>query len=457
MTLALKPFQEKGVDFLCANPRAFLGDDAGLGKSAQMIRAADRLGLKRVLIVCPAIGKVSWLTELPKWTTDKTRIIADIVRVPDHIPSGPIVVIVTYDFLAVNRTTMPKVFAAADKFDVVICDEAHYLKTKSAHRTRQVYGLKCDLQKGLIATARPDYIWLATATPRPNHVGEVYTHLRAVFPHILEGLFGYVPDQTIFEDRFCKIAYTNFGRKIEGDHRDRSIPLRDAFCTIWLARSKGMVMPELGQVQCLALPLDVDQPKLPVLDGAMPDFDFVEDDEDMISLAALEVAAASERRTLGEAKAPGAVKWIKEFLVNRPNKKLVVFAHHHTVLDYIVQSCPEFSPVVLTGGSSPFAKQHAVHAFQHDPRTRLFVGQNQAAMTSITLTAASDCLLVEPDWTPDNNYQMFSRLHRIGQTEPVTAWFAYADGTMDKRLTNVLRRKAEDAALFTGKDKVGHI
>ncbi|GKT33494.1 putative multi-domain containing protein, partial [Aduncisulcus paluster] len=60
------------------------------------------------------------------------------------------------------------------------------------------------------------------------------------------------------------------------------------------------------------------------------------------------------------------------------------------------------------------------------------------------LTAASDVLLIEPDGSPVHNYQAISRCHRIGQTNGVIAHFAYAHGTIDARISNLLRKRAAD-------------
>lgn len=57
--------------------------------------------------------------------------------------------------------------------------------------------------------------------------------------------------------------------------------------------------------------------------------------------------------------------------------------------------------------------------------------------------------MVEQEWTPADNYQAVSRVHRIGQTEPVTVYLAYAAKTLDERIAARAKRKADDfATLF---------
>lgn len=66
--MKLYGFQEADVEFICNHPNTLLAEDAGLGKSAIMVAAANVLKPRRVLVVCPNIAKFNWASkELPKW------------------------------------------------------------------------------------------------------------------------------------------------------------------------------------------------------------------------------------------------------------------------------------------------------------------------------------------------------------------------------------------------------
>ena len=62
-------YQKVGADFLCDNPAAFLADEQGLGKTLQVIAACDKLGLTKVVVICPAIAKINWRREFERWGT----------------------------------------------------------------------------------------------------------------------------------------------------------------------------------------------------------------------------------------------------------------------------------------------------------------------------------------------------------------------------------------------------
>jgi SNF2 family DNA or RNA helicase len=55
-------------------------------------------------------------------------------------------------------------------------------------------------------------------------------------------------------------------------------------------------------------------------------------------------------------------------------------------------------------------------------------------------------VLAELSWTDAEQTQAIDRVHRIGQTEPVTAWRVIAAQTLDTRIAELIDRKAGLAA-----------
>ncbi|EQD78303.1 helicase SWR1, partial [mine drainage metagenome] len=79
-------------------------------------------------------------------------------------------------------------------------------------------------------------------------------------------------------------------------------------------------------------------------------------------------------------------------------------------------------------------------------------GSITAAGVGITLTAASDVVIAEQDWTPATLDQAEDRLHRIGQAECVTALHILAAGTIDEAIAALVERKRVviDSVLMPG-------
>lgn len=453
MTLTLRPSQSEGVDFLRSRPTAILADDTGLGKSAQAIRAADAVGAQRVLILCQAIGRVSWAVEAPKWQT-LPRQIAVFGNKSTHVPTGPLVLIAAYSSLSTYRARKRFEVAlsasgAFGGFDVVILDEAHHLAHPKSARTQAVYGNSMDRSGGVLDLVEAKHVWLLSATLQRGNASELFPHLRALFPAVLAVEFGHVPTLKEFTDRYCLTAETPYGTQILGNDPDQVSSLRERLRPFVLRRVKQDVARELGDVQHVELPVEIDAKK--VLEAARGDAGYV--DAYLDALDANDASAdvvppnvAAVWRALGGFKVAPAAEWAVEFLTDNPDRKLVIFAHHTEVIDGLTTRLEKFGAQKLDGSVLPGVRALRVAQFQNDPDRRVLVGQTVAAGTSITLTAAHDVLMVEQEWTPADNYQAISRVHRIGQTQPVTAYYLYAANTVDARIAARARRKTADFA-----------
>ena len=193
MPLELYPYQQTGATFLARRGRALLADEMGLGKSAQAIAACDIVGAGlSVGVVCPASVKANWKREFALFGREAHNV--DIE---------------SYDKVARG---------AFDKaaFDVLILDEAHYLKSPKAKRTKAIYGPKCDGVDGLVG--RSNRVFLLTGTPTPNDPSELWTHLRAVMPGAIAGKTRPRPYFS-FINRYCTIINKGFGPQITGGRR----------------------------------------------------------------------------------------------------------------------------------------------------------------------------------------------------------------------------------------------
>ena len=69
-----------------------------------------------------------------------------------------------------------------------------------------------------------------------------------------------------------------------------------------------------------------------------------------------------------------------------------------------------------------------------------------AAGVGVNLQVASNVVLAELSWTNAEQTQAIDRVHRIGQTDPVTAWRIIAAQTIDARIAELIDSKASLAA-----------
>ena len=91
-------------------------------------------------------------------------------------------------------------------------------------------------------------------------------------------------------------------------------------------------------------------------------------------------------------------------------------------------------------------RQEKVNRFQTDADCKLFLISLKAGGLGLNLTAAEYVFLLDPWWNPAVEAQAIDRSHRIGQTEPVTAWRIIAAQTLDARIAELIDSKAGLAA-----------
>lgn len=243
--LNLEKYQDEGVDFLVARDAAILGDKPGLGKTAQAIVAAIRTGAKRILVICPSILLVNWEREFAMWWARYSSeplpkvfladgSVAKLKALPKDVPA---IAVVNHDKLSLDQNAWTD-FIVSSRWHVIVLDEAHNFKNVSAKRTKAVYGrlLKTN-PKGETRW------WLLSGTIAPNHAGEFYPHLRALFHDVITKPNGKLMTRTQFEDTYCVVLDTPFGRSIKGS-RNLDV-LKRKLAPHYLARPEPKDLPPL--------------------------------------------------------------------------------------------------------------------------------------------------------------------------------------------------------------------
>lgn len=434
-TLKPFPYQDEGSDWLSIRKAAFLADEAGLGKTVQAIKGAEKVGAEAILIFCPKSAVQVWHSEFRRWW-----------------PGGPTPVVLNFDKMSINAdqnadklSPEARSVLNSQHWDLLIIDEAHRLKTYGAHRTQNIYGK---------IKGKADRVWLLSATPTPNHNGELYSHLKALAPSYIRAASGHVMAQTEFEDEFCRVEHhPRFGRHVVGNSPTGTQKLKQIIAPMVLRRRKREVLPQLPPLRFVAHPLTdwdrkIDASK--TLEAFKPPAEAQADPDALLQwLRSDKVEFSSERRATGIMKVPGVVDTIMD-MIDDGQRKLLVFGIHRDVLDGIQRALPGLGFARIDGGTSQKDREKAVEDFMTKDDCEIFLGQIQACGEALTLTAGSEVLFAEASWTPSENYQAACRAHRIGQNNGVNARFLTVPGSVDELVMRVLARKAAQIAELFG-------
>jgi len=422
--MKLFPFQSNGVDrieelFGKGNHGVLLADSMGLGKTIQALEVVNRAQPMHVLIVCPASLKTNWLRESHTWLNP--RYSYETIYgwgCAAFTPGFPLVTIVNYDVLA--KTNFKHC-----KFDLIIYDEAHYMKSPKAKRTKAA--AKIVSKKRLLLTGTP-------ILSRPKEIWQLLLLCGVAKPR----------DFQAFGLKYCA-GYKEWIFIPGGNGRRKQVWNFDGASNLgelndWLnkavmvRRLKEDVLPDLPErtIQLIELSSTGMKARL-----SAEEFDVAASrlkHDQWLSFEEYSLVRHEEAMD----KLPGVIKFIE--LALESSQKIVVFAHHRDVIDGINDAFD--SAVTLYGGMKNEAKQASVDTFQNDLECRLFIGQIQAAGVGITLTAASHVIFAEMPWTPAEFDQAIDRCHRIGQKENVLAQVLAVENTLDVKISQAIIRKA---------------
>ena len=147
-------------------------------------------------------------------------------------------------------------------------------------------------------------------------------------------------------------------------------------------------------------------------------------------------------RRIGQAKAELAADYAAQLARNVG--KVVFFAKHVDVMDAAEQLFTErgLGYASIRGDQTAKTRRANIEAFLTDPKVAVAVCSLTAASVGLNLEVASNVVLAELSWTSAEQTQAIDRVHRIGQTEPVTAWRIVAAQTIDPMLAQLIDDKA---------------
>lgn len=403
----LREYQLAGVEELMKklttnrSHGALLADEPGLGKTAQAIEVMNRLAPKTVLVVCPASLKINWTRELAMWLrldlAVEVRTYGEIVR--EHQQLG--------------------------HYELVVFDEAHYLKNPDAKRSKACFALYAD------------YRLFLTGSPILNRPIELYPILHSLGLKLSRVQYG----QRYCSGHLIRVPFRGghgFRKAWDFSGASHMDELNQALRgSVMVRRSKAKILTELPAKVRQVIAMKFSSGESAAFRARFNSLTQAADILKEVQRIPFE-EIARERYNVALKKLPYVEDFINDLL--EEEDKLVVFCHHRDVIERLAAAGPD--RVKLYGGMTEKQKDEAVQAFQHGP-AKVFVGQIAAAGVGLTLTAASTVLFGEEPWTPGDVIQCEDRLHRIGQRDTVRVFHLVADGSIDARIVNALVEKQQ--------------
>jgi hypothetical protein len=453
--LELMPHQAALLAAAADGHRTFLlADEPGLGKTAQALLAAQAANAYPLLCVVPSVVKTNWAREAARWTP--SRSVTVIQGSGETINGFADIVVVNYEVL--DRHVG---WIATHRFGGMIVDEAHFIKNKKSQRSQHVLEIADHIRQRV---ARPLMMAL-TGTPLINDIDD----FRAIWQFL-----GWIGERTAGPQLLASLEETGLTPLDRGFHP----AARQAVIDLGIVRRRKVdVADEIPARRIADLPVELDAAAARSIreaerelalrlvqryDGAVAaraersgvtvegiDHELVRrvagwEHSDEAQSSGENVFAMVRR--IGLAKATLAADFAAQLARNAG--KVVFFAKHIDVMDAASELLESrgIGYASVRGDQTPAVRQRNIDAFVKDPDVAVAVCSLTAAGVGLNLQVASNVVLAELSWTDAEQTQAIDRVHRIGQTEPVTAWRIIATQTIDAKIAELIDSKAGLAA-----------
>ena len=160
----------------------------------------------------------------------------------------------------------------------------------------------------------------------------------------------------------------------------------------------------------------------------------------------LREAINKTRMITGIAKAHYVCAFVKTLL--EAGETVVLYAHHHKVMDIYLDELKEYYPVMISGRQTGKVKDLAQKAFM-DGDTDLIIVSLRSA-TGLNLQRGRCAVFGELDWSPAVSSQCEDRLHRIGQKDSVLCYYLVCPAGTDMDMQETLGLKTSQFVNIMG-------
>jgi SWI/SNF-related matrix-associated actin-dependent regulator 1 of chromatin subfamily A len=469
-------YQKKAAVFFdTCQGKALLGDQPGVGKTASAMTYAAWKG-KKTLVVCPANLRLNWRKEILKFTNEKAFVYkwkpTKKSKKINYSKEESLFHIISYSSLdtyvsiemshtcknvfcgwkerndkkrykdkvcpscgvrgSVNSRATKNITFTEDKegiklnpeeYEILIMDEAHYIKNNSADRTKIVKKTLKDIPSRL----------LLTGTAIKSRPYEFFSLLNFLYPEEWSNAHS-------FGIKYCAAEKNNFGWDYNG--ASNLDELFERISPFFLRRLKKDILKQLPAKTYTSIPIELSPTEMreynKIKKGIIEEHEGDDKNEDnrMNHLTRLQKL----KQFTSEIKMKRAFDFIQD--ITDGDEKVVVFSQYKSVSYKVAEKFGD-KAVVFNGDKSADQKEEAVEKFMEDENVKVFSGTIGAAGVGITLTSASISIFIDQPWTPADREQAEDRIHRASsKADKIQIIRLVCQDTIDEYIDELLDQKS---------------
>ena len=436
-------FQAHDVQFMVEAKRCINGNEPGIGKTLEAIAACDEVKAERILVICQKTLMYYWADQF------KERSYGDIVvveesssykkheKLREKMLREARIKVVSYSLL--DDKKWPEIMEA--QWDVIIADEAHYLKNPDALRSKAASKLQTK------------YCWLLTGTPDPNgDVGEIFGLLHVLEPERFGSYWDFCYRYGTVEE---KDVYLGSGRKVKnkkarGVRPDAKDVFHRLIAPYMFMRKKADVYKDLPEKIYQKIPVELSGKQRKLYDALYKEMVAeIREHEWLVTKNAVDLNTKLRQLTLSPALVGGVsemspkIETILDIVSTTPGQ-VVVFTWYRAFVTELAKflNDADISCVTISGNLAAGEVHSRVLEFQAG-KAKVVLGTITKMSEGNNFQNASTLIFADKSYVPKDNKQAEDRVHRPGQKERPRIISLVAKDTLDEAVEEILIDKQE--------------
>ncbi|TQV70903.1 DEAD/DEAH box helicase [Aliikangiella marina] len=437
----LREYQKQGLAWLQAlraeGLAGILADDMGLGKTLQTL---SHLQIEKnegrmqapALVIAPTSLLGNWVAEAKRFTPQLR-----VIQWSGAKRNQKRQQLASCDLIVTSYGVLLRDIDILDSLGLyfIILDEAQTIKNARSQIAKLTYSMQ--------ATHR----LCLTGTPLENHLGELWSLFHFLMP-------GFLGDESQFK-RLFQIPIEK-----END-RVRQKALSQRIAPFMLRRTKAKVATDLPAKTEFEELIDLTQAqadqyetvRLAMMDEIQKALSLsgIGKNQLLIGNALLRLRQICCHTGLvqgqlfdDESQASAKLNWLVTTLPEmiESGRRILLFSSFTSMLDLIAETLEDSSIRYFQLTGKTRNRSQLVNDFQAG-KADVFLISLKAGGAGLNLTKADTVIHFDPWWNPAAESQASDRAHRIGQDKPVFIYKLISKGTVEERIQELQKRKAE--------------
>ena len=398
----------------------------GYGKTVETIVHLRTTNAQRVLIVAPKAVHDQWKNHVIEWypeMSDCTYIVrssSGFTGILNYHKNDKLCVILNYEKLLQGPILNQ---LRQYLWDMIVFDEAHYLKNRNSKRTKAAVLIpaknRC-LLTGTPVMAHYDDLWSML-----NILGEKYSG-QHYWPWV---------------EKFCEIKDDFFGKKIVGPTRnERDLAHFKKYIDLISIRNPDLNLTQGKNVYTVTLQMEKSQRTFynrikKVLLEELPENLTIANGA--VKCVRLRQATSCPQILDSEQKSGVKFEWIKNFVESTDEQVLILTQFSFTI--HLLNSYLDKTACSVHYGSlNERTKEIELNKFKNK-ETQVLIATIQSIGTGVD-GLQNVCrlgIVIDADYSPENNSQAEDRLNRLGQKDLVCWYYLECEKTFDQRVRKI--------------------